>query len=288
MLESLTFLGEGDFCTAYLLNGERVVRVPRHDGATRALHREACLLGVLGPRLSLPVPRPKLVECPDEPGLYIAIHDAIPGEALVPELWSSFPASPRVGIARALGSFLREVHGLDPSTGRSCGLSVMDHRAGLKSLIARLRSTSEGSSLPRELRRGLHTAFDEAISDPSWWEYRAAILHGDLSPGHVLVDTRSMRIEGIIDWGDAMVGDPARDFIFLYEDWGSDFLDLALEGYEPDPGERQALRSRILLRYLADQLEWILDVVAGGRATAVPQGVEALHRALGDFQAGLR
>lgn len=41
-IRSLEYLAEGDFCRAYLLNGRRVVRVPKHETASRALACEAC------------------------------------------------------------------------------------------------------------------------------------------------------------------------------------------------------------------------------------------------------
>lgn len=58
-IRSLTRLGEGDFCVAWLLNGRDVVRVPKHDRATRALAREACLLAAIGDALPVAIPRPE-------------------------------------------------------------------------------------------------------------------------------------------------------------------------------------------------------------------------------------
>jgi aminoglycoside 2''-phosphotransferase len=103
----------------------------------------------------------------------------------------------------------------------------------------------------------------------------------DVSPDHVLIDERTGDISGIIDWGDVAIGDPARDFIFLYEDWGDDFLRLALRAYARETAAR--LLPRIYLRYLADQLEWTLHACADGRGDDIAHGIVALDDAVADF-----
>jgi aminoglycoside phosphotransferase (APT) family kinase protein len=44
------------------------------------------------------------------------------------------------------------------------------------------------------------------------------LIHGDLGAEHVLVD--GDRITGVIDWGDAAIGDPAVDHGRLMRDLG--------------------------------------------------------------------
>jgi aminoglycoside phosphotransferase (APT) family kinase protein len=39
------------------------------------------------------------------------------------------------------------------------------------------------------------------------------LIHGDLGPEHLRV--RNGRLVGVIDWGDARVGDPALDYAWL-------------------------------------------------------------------------
>jgi aminoglycoside phosphotransferase (APT) family kinase protein len=40
----------------------------------------------------------------------------------------------------------------------------------------------------------------------------------DIGPGYLLRDLVTGAITGVTDFGDIAVGDPARDFIFIYED----------------------------------------------------------------------
>jgi aminoglycoside phosphotransferase (APT) family kinase protein len=55
-------------------------------------------------------------------------------------------------------------------------------------------------------------------------DFKPALLHADLLPEHLLV--RDGRLAGVIDWGDARVGDPALDYAWLldgpFADWDVD------------------------------------------------------------------
>lgn len=41
------------------------------------------------------------------------------------------------------------------------------------------------------------------------------LIHGDLHPPHILID-RDLRVTGLLDWTEAKVADPAKDFL-LYQ-----------------------------------------------------------------------
>ncbi len=58
-----------------------------------------------------------------------------------------------------------------------------------------------------------------------------SLCHGDLKLGHVFVD--GDRLAGVIDWGDAVVGDPLWDIARFAHRADSPSLSLLLEGYDP-------------------------------------------------------
>lgn len=278
-------LGEGDFVRAYLLDARRVVRVPKHPRALEALAREARLLRVLTGRLPLRTPRPVFHPPEGEGDVAMAVHDLLPGTELTRDLWQAIPEPRRSELPASLGAFLRALHRQDPGLGLAAGLPIVDHGEGMR---VRLEWTAPAVSTPldAELQSALHQCFARWFTGGPEGRYDPAILHADLSPGHVLVDLERGRLTGIIDWGDAIIGDPARDFIFLYEDWGLEFLERALETYAAN-GEIAALRSRVLLHYLADQLSWTLPQEAEGRSADFRHGVAALRRGVEDFRRSL-
>ena len=76
---------------------------------------------------------------------------------------------------------------------------------------------------------------DEA---PGNFDGAPSLVHNDLWAEHVLVDTRSGGVRGIIDWGDALIGDTAVDFACLCAWYGEGWLEDVLAHYtgRPDPG----------------------------------------------------
>lgn len=281
-------LGEGDFCTAWLVNGTLVVRQAKHPEAGRALEREACLMPVLARRLPVQAPVPQVVSPDGSHGPVLALHGLIEGVELTRERWEELPEPRRSAAARDLGRFLRVLHDVEPELAAACHVPILDASARIEELRGMLMDPPgrEWPAVLRDrltepLRTALLGAFESYLDGESGGSHEAALLHGDLSPGHVLIDPASRTLSGVIDWGDAMLCDPARDFIFLYEDWGRDFLRHALDGYGAG-GDASFLR-RILVLYLADQTEWTLQVAEDGRSRDVEQGGVGLERGVRDL-----
>lgn len=276
-LAAVSELGEGDFCRAWLLEDGRVARVPKHAEADRAMAREARLLEHLAPSLPLPVPRPVYHRPEQEPAGEapgFAVHALVPGVPLTLDVWETLPEPVRTALAARVGSFLRVLHGVDVAVGAGAGLESVDHAAWMRRWVRAL-SPSDGP-IPPGLASELRAAFTAWLGEDAGRPYRPSILHADLSPGHVLVDPETRELTGIIDWGDAVVGDPARDFIFMYEDWGTAFLQAALGGYTDDPAGAARLHVAVLRHWLADQLDWTLSAWSAGRGIDFRAGVEAL------------
>jgi aminoglycoside phosphotransferase (APT) family kinase protein len=60
--------------------------------------------------------------------------------------------------------------------------------------------------VPASVAAAAHRAIDD-IPAPA----QGSILHGDLALSHLLVDPRTGQVTGIIDWADAIIGDPLYD-----------------------------------------------------------------------------
>lgn len=279
---SLEPLGQGDFCVAFLLNGAWVVRKAKHDAAARALAREACLLERIGPRLSVAVPRPRVLSTEGCDDVVLSVHALVEGEALARDSWLGLPSPSRSGLASEVGAFLRELHSIDRDEAGGCGLELLDHEADFGVLATR---SEEMEGLPRAIRTMVTSVIQRhSLRDLGWaGDGGLALLNGDVSPEHVLFDRNGPRLSGVIDWGDAALGDPARDLIFLYEDWGDDFLASALDSYGASADPR--FLARVYLHYFADQLSWTLDAADEGRSDDVELGAAGLGRASRDLAA---
>lgn len=84
-------------------------------------------------------------------------------------------------------------------------------------------------------------------------------LHGDFSPDNVMVDPRTGRLTGVIDWGNAAIGDPAVDFVglVLWRGWG--FAESVVDAYRGTVEEGFLDRVRYHAQIRA--LEWLTDTI---------------------------
>lgn len=61
------------------------------------------------------------------------------------------------------------------------------------------------------------------------------LIHGDLHPPHILIN-QSEQVTGLLDWTEAKVADPAKDFIFFQMLFGEEETARLLEYYDQAGG----------------------------------------------------
>jgi macrolide phosphotransferase len=69
------------------------------------------------------------------------------------------------------------------------------------------------------------------LNEDTYWSEHSVLVHGDLHPGHILVNP-SDRVTGFIDWTEAEVTDPATDFTSYYAIFGASALSALLQRYQ--------------------------------------------------------
>jgi aminoglycoside phosphotransferase (APT) family kinase protein len=202
-------LGAGWDNTAYLVNDTYVVRFPRRQVAVPLIAAEAQLLPLIAAHVKAPVPQPVLLGQPSAsyPWPFLG-HRLLPGQTAC-RVDLDEPA--RARMALALGSFLRDLHGIPAEQAAA--------RGAVGDVIGRLeppRKVSEAreflgaiadADLPvarAEVGAALERATDLSRTDET------ALVHGDLYVRHILVDDH-LGFAGVIDWGDVHLGHPALD-----------------------------------------------------------------------------
>jgi aminoglycoside 2''-phosphotransferase len=132
-------------------------------------------------------------------------------------------------------------------------------------LVADVRARA-GARLHALLEPAMRDRLDEALGS---WAAAAreapapvpVLLHADVAPGHVLFDARDGALTGVIDFGDLALGDPARDFVYVYGDFGPAILDAVLRRYASEAP--RALAARVRRWYLLETALWAAAVDAG-------------------------
>lgn len=82
-------------------------------------------------------------------------------------------------------------------------------------------------------------------------------VHNDICADHVLVDPPTGRLTGIIDFTDAMVGEPVADFVGLIEIGSRTFIEQVVRNYDHDLGSTFTAKLEWLCRVL--HLRWLAD-----------------------------
>jgi aminoglycoside phosphotransferase (APT) family kinase protein len=103
----------------------------------------------------------------------------------------------------------------------------------------------------------------------------AVMLHGDLHLRHVLVEGGAL--SGVIDWGDACLGDPSVDLQIAWSLLSGDGRVQFLDEYGP-VGEERRLRARMLAVGLCAMLAKYARSV--GNAGLLRESLAGLERTL--------
>jgi aminoglycoside phosphotransferase (APT) family kinase protein len=178
----------------YRLGDDLAVRLPRIPGVAGNIDRERRLVPRLAPHLPVAVPSLVALGVPAEgyPHPW-AVYRWLPG---------ANPVTADETLASDLAAFvhaLRKVPVADaPAANRGVPLAARDEAT--RAALARSVDLVDTVALTR--------VWDEALRRPVW-EGPPTWLHGDLTPGNVLV--RDGRLSAVIDWSCAGVGDPTVD-----------------------------------------------------------------------------
>ncbi|MGW6855725.1 macrolide 2'-phosphotransferase [Streptomyces xanthophaeus] len=251
-----------------------ILRRPRRPEAARQLAVEGAVLAAVRDRLPVAVPHwrlhsTQLVAYPRLPGVPAGAED----QATLVYGWDIDPlAAPEAylePLARALAEVHRTPHGALPALHAPTPEAL---RAGVADRLARARTELR---LPAATTRRWHAWLD----DDALWPDRLVPVHGDVHPGHTLVErTRSgpPRLSGLLDWANAGIGDPSADFVDMLYAGGPPVLDLLLDAYRRAGGEvRPGMREHVLARA---SFLWV-HVALRGLDTGRPAWVEtALSR----------
>jgi aminoglycoside 2''-phosphotransferase len=220
-----------------LVNGDTIVRFARRPDVAARLAREAALLPRLADALPVAVPRFTLT-CPDPAGgLRFVGYPAIPGAPLSA---GSIPPSTRASLADQFGAFLAALHGFPVAEAIRLGAEG-GTAANWRAELARLYGEVRAHVLPRltddDERARMESLWERYLGDDANFAFAPALIHRDLGPEHILHDPAAGRLTGVIDWGDASIGDPSQDFTGVYRTLGAAFARRVHDAYAPSTAD---------------------------------------------------
>jgi aminoglycoside 2''-phosphotransferase len=255
----MKLLDEGWDFQVFEADGGWLFRFPKRQTSVAKLKMERELLSGLGEWVSLPVPNFEyFCESHESSFRPFAGYRRLPGIG-----GDISKMVDRHRVARQLGVFLARLHTYPVDKAREAGVPEA------RDLVARSRDKSR-EQLKRlnglDLNLGVLRRYLENDT-PVSFQGSPSLVHNDLWAEHVLVDTRSGGVSGVIDWADAVIGDPAIDFACLYTWYGESWLESILAHYTGKLDGGVLSRSRYLAMCQAihsitlgremDRVQWI-------------------------------
>ena len=195
--------------------------------------REPALLALLAAH-GIPAPTHAEAVLGDDGQLLAIAYDYIEGVPV-----GSPGRSARATLAREVGRALTALHAVPVEEARTLGMPDID-------LGEDLYRPMVEACLPHLGPRGrawLERRFATFIEGGGSSAAARVLVHGDLGRGHLLADEAG-HLAGIIDWGDALIADPAYDLAALLANCPRGFAERVIDAYEGPASHDPDMRRR--------------------------------------------
>jgi aminoglycoside 2''-phosphotransferase len=240
-----------------IVNGHWAVRWARDEAGRERLAKEARVLALLRPRVDLALPA--YVYQRDD----MVAYALLPGEPLRRNAVLRLPPGEQDALAWQLGTFLAALHGTPLDEARACDLPAAGPSRAYDDMMALYEAVRrELAPVTTGYARGwLEEQFAPLRRDRHLLDFEPRLVHGDLGMHHVLWLPQARRLSGIIDFGNAHLGDVASDLGVVIHVMGEGFLRRMAPAY---PGLPAAIERA---RFLAGTAEigWALNGLRTGR-----------------------
>ena len=213
---------DGQYNTVLVVNDELIFRFPRFEAGIEQLALETEILTAVQPYISLNIPNPIYRNFTTAVvGQSFMGYKKIAGEGLWPKLFNGLETAVKARIAEQLATFLRELHQVPIRDLVATPLPVSDGVDEWEDVYGRI----EEKLFPYmrlDAAKSVANHFENYFA--SGMTYQPCLRHGDFGTGNILFDPAQQQINGIIDFGFTVLGDPATDFAGLIT-YGRDFVE---------------------------------------------------------------
>lgn len=209
-----------------------VIRVPRRPDVVESAAYEKKVLDLIIDRLPVAVPNWQ-VHTPEL--IAYRLLDGLPMGTINHETmsydWYLDPQSIPEQFVQSLAEAMVALHTIDHSAARNAGIRVQQPEEVRRALAVKMDEIKRVFGVSR----ALWERWKSWLADDACWPNHSVLVHGDLHPGHILVDPDGT-VTGLLDWTEAEVADPATDFTAYCLIFGESGLAELLERYEKAGG----------------------------------------------------
>jgi aminoglycoside 2''-phosphotransferase len=245
-------VGSGWDHEVIILDEKIAFRFPRDEYLKEKLILEINLLKYLNERLKMTIPEYKWIAKSD----VFAGYEMIQGESLKPEKFDRMDDEDKNMIVKQIADFFTSLHSLPVDELKNLGVKDLNTERiftnmekETKDLFPDKISNEEIESIEQFLPV-LRKTFEDYPNK--------VFTHGDVSASNILI--KNNRVNGIIDFTDRGITDPAIDFGRLWE-FGKKFVEDVYKEYKADKDPDFFERSKIYYKMTA---LWVLIAACEG------------------------
>lgn len=256
-LKTLTICGKGMDNIAYQADGEWIFRFPLHDVSAMNLRMQVETSKLLKKYISTQIPYFEVEGVDPETGFPFAGYRKIKGKQLTLGMIKSLDAKQKDKLCADLAEFLAQLHAVAVEKARETGVSDWDIRQDLNESLEMLIKVAKPHMSDKAFSYA-EKMITACLASKTFFDFQPALLHGDLSEEHVIVDDKC-NLTGIIDFGDMRISDPYFDFYWLCHYFGKP-LTKALEINYPEFSRKKMTEKKKFWWKFSNQ---VFDVFVG-------------------------
>jgi aminoglycoside phosphotransferase (APT) family kinase protein len=258
---AVTRYGAGWDNQLFRVGDEWIFRFPRRAERVPWLVREIEIMAIAAETMAPAIPAFERFGVPSDAFPYPFVgYRPVPGVG-ADEAGESGPAG-HSSLAADIGALLSRLHRIDPfRVPPTPDGWEREPWAVLRAELAAVADLARPLLGPDLLPRAKPYLAGQVREPPQDGPLR--FIHNDICPDHVIVDPDTGRLNGLIDFGDAMTGDPVLDFVGLIGIDGYRFISRVTASYDLPLGDSFGARLGWLCRVLT--LTWLADAAAHDR-----------------------
>jgi aminoglycoside 2''-phosphotransferase len=218
-IKDIILFQEGLVNDVLIVNQRWVIRFTKTEWGKELMAIEDRLMQYLSPRLSIKVPSPI------KRGDGILVYELLGGVDFLRKTWLEGDPGLQNRLAKQLGTFLTELHQPpDPELDWEVPLTLAPvTRETWLDIDQRVKEKLCPLLLPHQVH-WMEDLFNSAFSVEGFFEFEPVMIHGDLGPYHILYDADKKRLNAVIDFVMAGIGDPATDLGGLISHYGESLV----------------------------------------------------------------
>ncbi|UCZ53478.1 macrolide 2'-phosphotransferase [Bacillus shivajii] len=215
-------------------NGDKwILRVPRRQESMRHAIQEKKALDFIHNHANFQVPNwsifsEDLIAYKELSGIPAATVDVEQQDYV----WSFDETNVPSEYYHSLGKALANLHSLPQQEFNHIGvemISVYEIRGSMKQRMERVKEQYD-------VNQNLWDRWQAWLAEESLWPSHVGVKHGDLHPGHILIDQNN-HVTGLIDWTEVGIADVSVDFMSHHLLFGKDGLTKLIDAYDNAGGK---------------------------------------------------